>query len=984
MKILRLLFCIFLIPAFTCAYAQEKIFASYFDIATGSAKGTEVVGRIHLERNKDVLSSPIPKTYRFAFDGKADALFDIKTEFDPVGRIMGVFTAQQKISSDMQGTRSLKMVLKDGNTIISRFPVTIKIVKETLWQTLYNRYKDVTLTAVDGRMYGRNKFTDEQVAKVIEALEKNNGRFTEYGFYNTPVKEYKPVAGKKIEYDWEKVAKNIGALGYAYATSQKYGPAGNAAERERLKKALYSAIIAYTEAVPVEGNDVVIDGKPIGNCTGDGFANLRLHDLIEEEVVTHQWIISDALIAPAVQLIPEIQADIKRNDKQAARVYYGLVRIFQTAMAEVANRRDVNDPAERWGKITDTLRSSGAWADANLGHRSRMMLALPVIWADYNRPMTYVQYWYSSYYNDKPFKDFSYSPGWSPHGVVADVARWMTKYDIAAHEYRQSGYHPDGTVSHHIAHGTDAAMVAYGFEWLTDCFVGFNQFKNTDFKIADKYYQFPADRLLQVYPKMIYKGRFDFLVSGRTFLSDLRKFVSGSYLLAIEELKESRSTDTKVNRLEALEKVGDAIKRNRYEYSGTDAYWVNLFLVHRRGENEKPYYASVKLKSNLNIAAEDFSKPRKSWYAGYGILPLRVRGDEYSEKVLSNMDWHALPGLTEEWRTDAQPAGHAAASLPGKNEVGGVTADGSNGIAIYHHLPGETYSSATAYKTYHFTDDKIIAMGSHISRLRAGQGKNIVTTIDQSSFQSPLTLFYDGKTETIAPLQSVTMEFETDKPVWAHIGEKGYVVYPQGRQKFIIKTGKEINITDKAIANDVPNYIIAIDHGANPEGAGYFYALVPNATAAEMPAITERYGKEALYKKEENAHALYDAKSKTWQAAFFKAGAITFGDMTIKAEQPAQLILHDNGNSWKLTVSNPVPDINRQQLVLHVSKALKAGKYDYQLGGVYPRKGEFVTISPEAGGTNIVAELADKRDEAYYNYQAALYNAAPVTVEIKK
>lgn len=961
--------------------AQEKIFAGYFDLAVGSPAGTEVTGRIHLERNKDAMTNPIPKTYKFEFEGKGDMLFSVKTEFDPVGRILGILTAQKKITADMLGQHSLKLVLKNGGKTINQFFVNIKIVKETLWQTLFNRYKGVAVSNV--RMYGRKKPKDAEVAATIDALKKDNGRFAEFSFYNTPVMDYKPV-GNSIEYDWEVVANKIGGLGYAYATSKKYGPGGDAGVREALKRAIYSAIIAYTEAVPVEGSDVMINGKPIGNCTGDGFSNLQLHKKIETQVATHQWVISDGLIAPGVHLMPEIIADMHKGDKQATRVYYDMVRFYQTAMAEVSNRRAIDDPTERWGALQDTLYSAGAWADANLGHRSRMMLALPILWADYNRPMTYVQYWYSDYYHDKPFKGFSFSPGWSPHGVVADVARWMTKYDVLAHQYKQSGFHPDGTVSHHIGHGTDAAMVAYGFEWLTDCFTGFNQFKNTDFKIADKYYQFPTDRLLNVYPKIIYKGGFDFLVSGRTFLSDLKKFVSNTYLPAIEDLKESRSTNTKINNLDALEKVHDAIKKDKYEYSGTDAYWVNLFLVHRRGEHEKPYYASVKLKSDLNIGAEDFSKPRKSWYAGYGIFPLKVRGDEYSEKVLSNMDWHALPGLTEEWRTDAQPGGPASASLSGNNKVAGVIADGRNGMAIYHHLPGETYSAATAYKTYHFTDDKIMSVGSHIARLHPGQGKDIVTTVDQSALQSTLTLFHDGKTESIAASHSAVLEFETDQPVWAHIGEKGYVIYPQGKQKIVIKTGTEINVTDKKIATNAPNYIIAIDHGTNPVGAGYCYYLVPNVTTADMPGITERYAKEMAHTENENAHAVYDAGTKTWQAAFFKAGQITIGDMTIKADQASQFLLKDDGENWKLTLSNPVPDINKQQLVFHVSRPLKPGKYNYRLGGIYPRDGEYVTVSAEGKGSKIVAELADQRDEAFYNYQVALYNAAPITIEIDK
>ena len=163
----------------------------------------------------------------------------------------------------------------------------------------------------------------------------------------------------------------------------------------------------------------------------------------------------------------------------------------------------------------------------------------------------------------------------------------------------------------------------------------------------------------------------------------------------------------------------DKIKANTYEYSGTDAYWVNEYLVHRRGENEKPFYCSLKLKSERTVGAEDFGKVRKSWHLGYGILQLKVRGDEYGSPVLQNYDWHAVPGLTEEWRTDPMPAkGGAQASLPGLNKISGVLADGKAGMGIYHHLTKETYSSATAFKSYHFIEDKIIALGSGIARLR--------------------------------------------------------------------------------------------------------------------------------------------------------------------------------------------------------------------------------------------------------------------------
>ena len=175
--------------------------------------------------------------------------------------------------------------------------------------------------------------------------------------------------------------------------------------------------------------------------------------------------------------MPDILDGISSGDEKSQEFYDSLIRYFQIFTAIVEGRRAIDNPDERWGEIQNIKYSAGAWADANLSHRMRTMLALPIIWADYNRPMTYVPYWYEDFYGGKPFKGFSFSTGWSPHGVLSDVAYWVSKNGIPTHRYSQSGYQPDGTISHHTGHGTDAAMVAYGFEWLTGFNNGFLYFK---------------------------------------------------------------------------------------------------------------------------------------------------------------------------------------------------------------------------------------------------------------------------------------------------------------------------------------------------------------------------------------------------------------------------------------------------------------------------------------------------------------------------
>lgn len=980
--------------------AQEKVFANYFDIPINSPEGTEVIGRIHLERNKDVLTSPIPTGYHFEILKQDETgMFSLNTCYDLSKRIMGVLTvAEGKNTGNTPGKHRLIIALKDGNKQLGKFNVDVRVVKKTLWSIFNERYTPTTTGIV--RLYGRIKYSDNEVASKIIELKTNSwkfkglekcyeGRPQDYVAKYNPLNDHLPTG--TIEYDWEQVIDQIGGLGYAYATSKVYGPNGSPEKRKELKETLYQAILTYTNSVPIEGSEVVIDGNPIGSYTGDGFSMLQSHRKAGMEFPTHQWELTDPLIVPVLHLMPELLEGMKKQDETCLKVHDALIRYMQIFFAEIQERRVIDNPDGRWGELQDTIYSSGAWADANLGHRSRTLLALPIIWADYNRPLTYVQYWYSDFYHDKPFKGFNFSPGWSPHGVAADVSRWMTKYTIPAHKYIQSGFQPDGSISHHTENGTDMVMVAYGFEWLTDCNSGYSYFRDTEYKLDDKPYQFQLDRLLGVYPKMFYKQRMDFLAAGRSFLNDLQKFVTKTYLNAVNSLEDAQSESTQLEGLEELKKTCKQLKENTYEYSGAYAFWVNEFLVHRRGEKESPFYASLKLKSERTVGAEDFSeKVRRSWHMGYGILQVKVQGDEYSDRVLRNFDWHALPGLTEEWRTDPMPLGHAQASLPGLNNISGVLADGKNGMGIYHHLTKEQYSSATAFKSYHFIEDKIIALGDGIARKRPGQGENIVTFIDQMALKDELTYCIGKEIKVVKPGESVNLAEEIKDICWLHHGKKGYVILPDRKLQLLIKSGKEVNITDHSIANDDSNFIIAINHGMKPGGETdwdntYHYVQLPNVCKEEMPGRVMALLKDIEFVMQDSiAHAVYSDTDKTWQYAFFKPGNISVGGIEVTSSDVAQIMLSDNGKEWVLSVNNPIPDNKKQRLVFNMSAQLPAGTYTYQTKGIYSLEGETVTITTEGKGCKVTVELPDSRDAARYNYQSDLYAATPIVVNIAK
>jgi len=143
--------------------AEEKVFADYFDIPVGSGEGTEVIGKIHLERNKDVATSPIPAGYNFVILRQPKGeYFDIATERDSAGRITGVLRVKDGVTLPPAPAKyPVVAALRDGDRTVQRISLNIKAVKKTLWQTFYDRY--VPGAIANQRLYGRIQPTDDEV-----------------------------------------------------------------------------------------------------------------------------------------------------------------------------------------------------------------------------------------------------------------------------------------------------------------------------------------------------------------------------------------------------------------------------------------------------------------------------------------------------------------------------------------------------------------------------------------------------------------------------------------------------------------------------------------------------------------------------------------------------------------------------------------------------------------------------------------------------
>ena len=976
-----LLLAIFLPPG----HAAETLLANYFDIKAGSAAGTEVCGRINLMANKDAHHRRIPESYRLEITSDPSGLFLIENQRDLESRLFGALkVAERKQLPSTPDSHALAVALRDGSTTLAQAKITIQVVNETA-QAKVQTYLDQLAQDV-GRFYGRRRYRDPQVAALIAEVEKYGGGFADLGFYTKDLLSYAKTDGKLGE-EWEEASNRIGGLGHAYRTSKTYGPGGKTSDHQRLKYALYLAIVGYASRVPVAGEDVVINGKPISPHYGDGFNLLTGKvDILQYNFISHPWRAYDALAGPAIWVMPELMADVRAHDPLAKRVHEQLVRVFQLTFSNPANYQSNNNDEARWGDLTDPHHTEGAYSDANLGHRLRSWMTLLGIWHDYNRPITYIPNWYPGFYTGKNGEDFQFMPGWTPRGVLPDLAFWVTHFHRPAHTFVQSGFQPDGTVTHHLPGSSDIAMAAYGYGWLTEVIDGYNLLRDTPVDLGSRGYQFIADRYLYTYDKMIYHGAMDFTVCGRGYFGSMQRFVEGMPV-DIDHLLAAKQPTTVISNEAALKAWRDSLRKNTHEISGNYPFWVGQFLVHRRGGNgEKPAYYSVKMENDRTNGPEDFEKIRKAYHAGSGLLQVKVRGDEY-EQTRASWDWHALPGLTEEWRDDSLPS--KAAIAYGGSPFAGMASDGRYGFAAmeYRALPKQ-YASAQADKAFFFTETEAVALGCNIARLNPGQGREIVTTIDQTLWVGDVTYSIDGADPVrIKRGESVDLSLRPTKPSWIHQGQVGYVLVPQGSQPLRIRGGKAVNVTDPKSASGEAVIHFALGHGNSPSKsnpAHYVYIVAANKAAAEMPAYTaDVLQRIAIVANGHGVQGIAEQKLGLIQLAFYKAGSIaTPAGLRISVDRPALLQLRPVGGQWSFCATDPLHDRKAQELNLQLNLPLGPGVYPYQLGGIYPRPGEAITVKSAENGAAVNVQLPDMTNDADYNYQAPLYAGMPICVRL--
>ncbi len=968
----------------------EKVLYGFFDIASGSETGSEVTGRINLERNRNVARSPMPLDYEFDIIGDdSGGMFKLRNERDSDGRLFGVFSVAGGKTA-RTGSYSLQIELRQGSMVMARFIAPIAVAPRTQWDIYYE--KAVDFVGRHGRLTGRRNYSDAEAAALIAELEANDGAFRGMSFYNAASRaERQAIGAQALGKDFQEAANRIGGLGRTYSESRRYGPSGQDAERDRLRNAIYLALITYADHFPL-----------------DDFAN---SDAITYGDRTHQWLFTDPISGAAVLIYRDLVADLHDGVQRASDAKERLFRLLQ----------HVNfDLPEGWRMPSDVryylphrlAESSGAWADGNRHHRMRSWATMPVIWYDYNRPLTELPWWYGDH---EPFasEDTSILPEWEPSGSFTDLRVWLETNARYAARYGQSGILPDGTISHHVGRRQDLAFAAYGFPWMTGTpFEAAGLLADTRWQVSDRAYDEAADFILFAYPRLIYKDAIDFQAVGRSHYQDsIAVFGSDSLAAGIDAILDAESADTRIARRSELTALRTALLSGTHEDSGNTAFWANDYMVHRRGgAGEAAYFTSVKMQSARTRGAESFSNNR-GFHNGSGVLLVKVDGDEYNDSR-HRWNWHALPGLTEELRADPIPR-QSDVNLFNPNHFAGAASNGLYGLAAFRYASDNPYASAAANKGYFFTEDFVLALGNGVRRVRntdRSNAESIITTLDQAAWDTAITYRLNGagRDSVVRRGASIDTSFAITSASWFHQDRTGYVILPAGSATVLLRGGERVVDSDpRDTGPDV--FHLAIDHGRNPDGAGtgsgYSYVLIPNVSAADMPDVMSRIEErfETVNTAAVQGHRFADGDSALVQLAFYEAGTAAFdGGLTVTVDKPALVQLQKERDGWNVTAQNPVHHVDAaavaalsefqhilqdgpNRITVDMSLSLRAGTYTYDTQGPEARlvAGQTVGVVNNGDGTSTLTfDLPDSLDAPSYDYRVELYTGMSAVVDV--
>jgi hyaluronate lyase len=334
--------------------------------------------------------------------------------------------------------------------------------------------------------------------------------------------------------------------------------------------------------------------------------------------------------------------------------------------------------------------------------------------------------------------------------------------------------------------------------------------------------------------------------------------------------------------LARLRAIADAPVEAAPEPAGHHLYAAMDRAVHRR----PAFTAGLAMASDriAHYECGNGENPR-GWHTGAGMLTWWAdgsRSDQYTDWFWPTVDWYRLPGTTVSTRRLPDRAGGEwGEPKPDVRWVGGAT-DGEY-AAVGQHLKG-LGSTLEARKSWYFLADAVVCLGAGIT---CADGVPVETVVDNRNLG-------EGGTQAL-----------TRGRDWAHLEGHGGWIVPDGGLRTLRedRTGawSDINTTSTTERRTRRWQTLWLDHGTDPDGAGYVYVLMPGASRRTVARRAADHGWMSVLANDDRCQAVAVPSIGLTAANFWQPG--TAGPLTATAG--ASVLVRRRGRTATLCVSEP-------------------------------------------------------------------------------
>lgn len=387
------------------------------------------------------------------------------------------------------------------------------------------------------------------------------------------------------------------------------------------------------------------------------------------------------------------------------------------------------------------------------------------------------------------------------------------------------------------------------------------------------------------------------------------------------------------------EALGGFIQMNHHTGG---VFWQDGWMVSTRGETKWGFGAEI----FLDTANAESAGNRNIYgrYQSYGTLEVIYPGGQAwgNGFVVDGWNWNYNPGATTivlPWYLLKAENSLSQRELQRNKFTGSLAFDridhgilsstyGNYGLfamdflestennGYYPYLDFSHDSTFAFKKSVFFFEDYILSLGSDI--YNEDETHSTVTTLFQrSSFLSP-TVYVDN--EVYEDFGESAFDAGSDHWLLDHYNTGYYVV--SGSDEIVLnhelQQNPQYDQYDHTLASSNPeadNTIAYLNHGTNPDEAGYEFLVIPGSNADDMndfsTLMTDVETKPyRVIQKDENAHIVEELNLNITGYALFASNEDLPFDLLLKSNDTPCLVMHKEIDPLKmrLAVSNPYLD----------------------------------------------------------------------------